>query len=127
MKLNGPDSPVFTSKCDVWTMAEAIDPLEFDCGAEEARAGMACYVDVVAREAGMLGSFAEHEGWVRRAAAVLRGEAVRCGRVDLVVRGAVAGGVEGFGLTLYAAGWEWIPRERKRRGVRFCRRRPWLQ
>jgi hypothetical protein len=104
LELNGPSSPVFTSKCEVWTMAEAIDPLEFDCMEEEARAGLACYVDVVAREPEWFGSFPEHEAWVRRAVNALRGETVRCGRVDLVVRGAVAGGVNGFGLTLYAAG-----------------------
>jgi hypothetical protein len=104
LELNGPGSPVFTSKCDVWTMAEAIDPLEFDCGPEEARAGIASYVDVVAAEPELFPWFAGHEAWVRRAAAALRGSKVRRGRVDLVVRAAMAGGVEGFGVTVYAAG-----------------------
>jgi hypothetical protein len=105
LELNGPESAVFTSKCDVWTLAqEEIDPLEFDCRAVEARTGIACYVDVIAREADLFASFAEHEGWVRRAVSVLRGERILRGRVDLVVRGAKAGGVDSFGVTLYAAG-----------------------
>ncbi|MFZ0630534.1 MAG: hypothetical protein WAM56_04530 [Acidobacteriaceae bacterium] len=104
MKLNGPGSPLFTSKCDVWTLEEGIDPLEFDCTAEEARTGLACYIDVIAREPGLFGSFAEHEAWARRASLALRGEPVRRARVDLVVRAAARGETEGLGVTLYAAG-----------------------
>ncbi|MGA7523537.1 MAG: hypothetical protein WBW84_13870 [Acidobacteriaceae bacterium] len=105
LELNSPESPMFTSKCDVWKLAAGeIDPLEFDCEAGEAQEGLAGYIDVIARNSGSLRSFAEHEAWVRRAALALRRETVRRGRVDLVVRAATAGGVNGFGVTLYAAG-----------------------
>jgi hypothetical protein len=103
--LNAADSPLFTAKCDVWGLAEnEIDPDEFDAAAGEAHAGMACYVDVLAREPGLFASFARHEAWAQAVVDRLRGAEIAQGRVDLVVRGARACGAEGFGVTLYAAG-----------------------
>jgi hypothetical protein len=103
--LNAADSPVFTSKCDVWALtAEDIDPLEFDCSPDEAKTGTACWVDVIAVDRELFESFKRHEGWVRRVAERLRALPGSCGRADLVVRAAVCGGREGFGVTVYAAG-----------------------
>jgi hypothetical protein len=103
--LNAADSPLFTVKSDVWGLAEnEIDADEFDARAGAAQAGMACYIDVIAREPGLYASFARHEAWAQAVVDRLRGCAVAQGRVDLVVRGARAGGEEGFGITLYAAG-----------------------
>lgn len=103
--LNEPGSPVFTSKCAVWELAAAeIDPLEFGCRADEAAAGFASWIDVLARDAETFASFERHEAWVRRGVEWLRANAAGAGLVDLVVRAAVADGGEGFGITLYAAG-----------------------
>ena len=105
LALNESGSPVFTSKCDVWELAaEEIDPLEFDYGVSEARAGLASYIDLIARNREVFTSFEAHERWGRQTALALRGETIRRGRADVVVRAATAGGAEGFGVTLYAAG-----------------------
>jgi hypothetical protein len=103
--VNGALSTVFSAKCDVWELRPGeIDPLEFDCGVEEAGLGMASWIDLIARSAELFGSFERHETWVRHATDQLRLVPVKCGRVDLVIRSAVVGGREGFGITLYAAG-----------------------
>jgi hypothetical protein len=102
--LNAEESPLLTTKCDVWGLTEGeIDADEFDA-AGASQTGMACYIDVLAREPGLYASFARHEAWAQAVVERLRESPIRCGRVDLVVRGARAGGVEGFGITLYAAG-----------------------
>lgn len=103
--LNSSDSPVFTSKCDVWPLApEEIDPLEFDATAKENLRGIACYIDVIQRAPEWFASFVLHEAWVQKAAAQLRGMPVRNGRADLVMRAAARRESNGFGVTLYAAG-----------------------
>lgn len=103
--LNGPESPVFTSKCDIWELAaEEIDPFELDASPKTSHAGLACYIDVLARNPAVFGSLERHEGWVRNAALALRSAPGGNGRADWVVRTAVAGGREGFGTTLYAVG-----------------------
>jgi hypothetical protein len=102
--LNHGDSPVFTSKCDHWRLAEnEIDPLEFDAAEEEAMVGVACYVDIIARRESLFISFAAHETWVRRATQEMREIKVRGSHVDLVVRPATVDEKGGYALTLYVA------------------------
>lgn len=103
--LNGPESPVYTCKCDVWPLStEELDPFEFDFAASEKPVGMAAYIDVVARDSSLFGSFERHESWARSTALQLRTIPVASGRADLVIRAAMVGNAAGFGLTVYAAG-----------------------
>jgi hypothetical protein len=103
--LNDQESPVFTSKCDVWHLAaEEIDPVEFEASPETSRGGIACYIDVLARDPAGFTCFERHEAWVRTAALALRSAPGGNGRADWVLRAAVADGQEGYGITLYAAG-----------------------
>ena len=123
LRMNAPGSPVRTTKCDVWPLAtEEIDPLEFGCAVDAQLVGLACYIDVVAIDAGLFGSFALHEPWVVAAVRRMRvgppsqandglewgcprgSEYSGPGRVDLVIRAVHAADSEGFGVTLYAAG-----------------------
>lgn len=105
VELNAADSPVFTSKCDLWELdADEIDPDEFGCESLDPCAGWASWIDVVVRDQRQFASFEAHEAWVRRASNQLRAGDAPCGRVDLVVRAAVTSEREGFGITLYAAG-----------------------
>jgi hypothetical protein len=79
--LNAPGSWLFTAKSDVWSMTDAeIDPYEFAALPENALCGAASYIDLLVREE------------------------TNFGRVDLVIRAAVVDGLEGYGITLYAAG-----------------------
>jgi hypothetical protein len=103
--LNAAESPLFTAKCDVWGLAEdEIDGDEFGATKGAAQTGMACYIDVLTGEPGLYASFPRHEAWAEAVVGRLREVPIPQGRVDLVVRRARAGGTDGFGITLYAAG-----------------------
>ena len=103
--LNGPGSPLLTSKCDVWPLDPAeIDPDEFGAVRGACSVGLGLYVDVVLKDRQWFASFEAHEAWARAAVALLREKAVPNGRTDLVIRAAEQRGMGGFGLTLYAAG-----------------------
>jgi hypothetical protein len=103
--LNAEDSPVFTSKCDRWIIAEeAFDPDEFAAPAEEAQIAIASYIDISQRDPAQLASFAFHESWARQLTAALRSIPITQARIDLVLRPATVDQHFGFGMTLYAAG-----------------------
>ena len=110
-KLNASGSPVFTSKCDFWTLtADEIDPFEFDATSEEAQGGIACYLDMLARDPLLYASFPLHESWVRSVTFALRECCQPQVRVEFVVRPAVTENTgEGYGITLYV--WACAARE----------------
>jgi hypothetical protein len=88
--LNGRESPVWTSKCDLW---------------EPEPAGLAIYIDMLPREGTVFAEWRQGEEFCRKVVARLEAIALEaCGpdcRIDLVIRQAIAGGAEGFGITAY--------------------------
>jgi hypothetical protein len=92
--LNAPGSGLWTSKCDLWEP----EPAEIVPGAEFS---LACYVDLLPAGAKVFAEWKQAEAycreWVSRLAPL---ELPDC-RVDLVVRQAIAGEAEGFGITAY--------------------------
>lgn len=105
LALNANNSPVFTSKCDTWTLsAEEIDPDEFGASIGNARMGFASYIDILQRDPAQFASYESHERRTRELASHLRLFAVQNGRVDMVLRAAVMNEASGYGVTLYAAG-----------------------
>jgi hypothetical protein len=105
--LNATRSPVFTAKCDAWTL----DPSELemtasqlDCPLPEMPCGFASYVDLVWRERSLFASFHLHEQLlhrlVRHAEPLDHPHAV----LECVLRPALVdltGPQEGFAITLY--------------------------
>src|SRR5262245_6648467 len=65
-ELNVLGGPLWTSKCDVWTLiAVNMDPDEMGAKPEDLQAGRACYLDVLLRERTSFSSFERQERWVR--------------------------------------------------------------
>ena len=103
--LNGPGCWVFTAKSDVWSMTDSeIDPYEFAALPENALCGAASYIDLLAHDETNFARFDFHECRARQIVQELRALDLSNGRVDLVIRAAVLDGLEGYGITLYAAG-----------------------
>lgn len=67
--LNATRSPVFTAKCDAWTLDEAeLNVLQFDLDGDSSSStsGFASYIDILARDRGIFASFPRHEQMLRR-------------------------------------------------------------
>jgi len=67
--LNATRSPVFTAKCDAWPLeSEELEHLQLnlDIPTNEAPAGFASYIDLVASERPLFTSFHQHEQMLRR-------------------------------------------------------------
>jgi hypothetical protein len=103
-QLNQEPSAIFTSKCDFWPIGTSeIDPLEFAATPENAKHGIACYIDIIARDESLFTSFPAHEVLARSIVDELRGVELTQGRVELVIRPAIVDEHEGFAFTLYVA------------------------
>lgn len=103
--LNAAGSPVWTAKCDLWET----EPAELATNESGAFSGgqstaLACYVDLLPMEGQVFGQWIEAEGFCRQWVARLEELPLPDCRVDLIVRQAIAGAAEGFGITAYVGG-----------------------
>jgi hypothetical protein len=112
--LNAPRSPVFTAKCDAWSLSPAKDADEFeqlrlnldifDDASSDASHGFVSYIDILWRERSIFASFHQHEQLLHRLtrhAALLDHPYAM---LDCVLRPALVdltGPQEGFALSLY--------------------------
>lgn len=90
LALNAPESPVWTAKCDLW---------------EPEPEALAVYIDAIPREAAVFGEWKHAEAFCREFVGRLDATALpKCGpecSIDLVIRQAIAGGADGYGITVY--------------------------
>ncbi len=100
-RLNGVESPVWTSKCDVWSVAD-IDPDELDAPREASLHAIACYVDILPESDQQWDTPAVTTAWSRNICSLLQAIPMRCCRADLVVRHAMlCDELTDFGITAY--------------------------
>ena len=109
--LNGSRSPVFTAKCDVWTMdAEELEAMrdELLLDEEVATAGLASYIDLLWRDRAIFASRHRMEQMLHRLDRMFTELPYSLAAAELTMRPAVLdleGTVaEGFAITLYAKG-----------------------
>jgi len=109
LSVNGPTSPLYTSKCDAWPLNDpVIDPDEFSAHPQDATIGFAAYIDLLDRDPARFSSFTVVEQYVRKLTARLRQLSLTHSRIDSVVRRATtkrlqSAIVDGYGITLYVA------------------------
>jgi hypothetical protein len=111
------ESPIWTSKCDLWALdssSDTWDPDELDAAPAESEAALACYIDMLGREASLFAGLDEAETWARAIVHRLRQAVCRCCRADLVIRRVFKQDRELFGITVYttACGADTIAAER---------------
>lgn len=101
IRLNGSDSPVWTTKCDVWP-TDDFDPDEMDAPDMESLLAVACYIDLLPRDPVLWLASENAVQWCKKLCARLRCLPLRSSRADLVVRG-LAGNTDGYevGVTAY--------------------------
>lgn len=89
--LNGNGSPVWTSKCDLWSALEpnGFDPDELDAVPSCSAHVTSCYVDLLARSDQQWSNPHLIQAACKRVCSLLGSVALRCCRVDLVVRNAL--------------------------------------
>ena len=103
--LNGPSSPVWTSKCDVWDAEVEFDADELGAEASSAAFVTACYIDLLPSRPGVWATAEAVSDWCRGLRGSLQVEQLGRCRVDLVIRSALVGpGGSEFGVTAYVLG-----------------------
>jgi hypothetical protein len=103
--LNGAHSPLWTAKCDLWepevkelSGPEPESPAGTEAGMHSA---LACYVDLLPLAGEVFAQAERAEAFCRRWVARLTQVPLPNCRVDLIIRQALAGESEGFGVTAY--------------------------
>lgn len=105
--LNAARSPVFTAKCDAWTLvSEELDHLRLnlDIPADDTPSGFASYIDILIRERSIFASFHQNEQYLHRLTRRAESLDHPYAQLDCVVRPAMVdltGPQEGFAITLY--------------------------
>ena len=103
-RLNGAGSPVWTSKCDFYPalQAEEFDADELDAEVGSCADAVGCYIDILAKDVGAWSQPSLAEAACRQVCGTLGRVALRCCRVDLVVRRVVdTEDSAGLGITAY--------------------------
>ena len=100
--LNSARSPMWTAKCDFWETEPAeLASTESGKLAADPSTALACYVDLLPVEGQVFVQWTQAEGFCRQWVARLEELSLPGCRVDLIVRQAIAGEAEGFGITAY--------------------------
>jgi hypothetical protein len=105
--LNAARSPVFTAKCDAWTLDSAeLEHLQLDLDATPAEAptGFATYIDLVWRDRSVFASFPQHEQLLRKLARLAAPLDLPQAALDCILRPAfldLDGPREGYAISLY--------------------------
>ena len=98
--LNAKESPVWTSKCDVWPVAE-IDPYELNAPPESATCALACYIDLLPGANQHWLVVEDAVQWCSGVCEHLRSILLDSCRADFIVRRAFVGAQPGLGITAY--------------------------
>jgi hypothetical protein len=101
LRLNGNDSPVWTAKCDVWTLSEEEKQLDFGPVAS----GLGAYVDTIPRDLNSFSSLPVQIAVAQRLVALAMEVSLDDARVEYVLRPAQWHEREGYALTIYVYGY----------------------
>ena len=105
--LNAARSPVFTAKCDAWTLdPEELEHLQLnlDIPAAEAPTGFASYIDLIWRDRSIFASFPQHEQMLRKLTRLAAPLDLPLAALDCTLRPAfidLEGPREGYAISLY--------------------------
>ena len=105
--LNAARSPIFTAKCDAWSMnAEEVSALHFNLGEDSSGLafGFASYIDILWRERSLFVSLHQHEQLLHRLVRHAEPLDLPHAALECTLRPALVdltGPQEGFALTLY--------------------------
>jgi hypothetical protein len=116
-RLNVADSPVWTSKCDLWPRLEPdeFDPDELDAPPGCAAHAMGCFIDLLPRSDQRWALPAMAEKACKRICGLLRAAPLRCCRADLVIRRAfITPELLDLGVTVYLISCGASPAEAER-------------